>query len=1484
MTTTTPAPRKRRSFIGRLFRYGVPTLLLVVGGAIALAPTIASRLAPGIAASSITGSINGKATVDRVSLGWGSKQEIGPVTVFDDKGAQVATVTLELDKGLFSLARAALAGPMDLGEVRVKGSANLVRNADGTLNVERLAKKAPATTPSTTPSTPAPSTTPQPAKLPPGLKAKLVLDALEVNYRDLAPGAAVGSVKIPKFAGTASFDNGALNADLTAPVLYGSGDQATTQGGQLAIKASATNLTDASGTLTLDRAVVDASIDLANLAVTAADAIAGTKGGLVEALGETLGAKLTLKGNAGKADANVLIQSKGINADIALVADNGVLTAPRPGVINIKTAGARKLLKIDEALAAPSTGKPNQPQQVTLGVLPDLKIALDALKINLPVDPKNLAPRPLDLRTGAVTLAITTTEITGTALVPDGSGPGSMKDFRVAPIAMTLQSADLAGPITLKGGSSATLAGQPAGALNVDITAAGALDDKGAPRSSGPTQLQGSVTLAQLATAIAQPIVQASGLDLPRGVGPTLDLTLSAKADPSAAAGGAIPPTDLDLKIASAGVNGSLALMLDATALKTRNNTGVITIRSIADLAGAAAQKSGIELAQGGSLAAQIRSINVPLNLKKDESLSAKAAIDAGIQLTGLAVRPIAQPGAPTTEPVRVDTLAVAANMQPGSPPKLSINGTGSHTNNPYTIAGAFELIGLRPIIDGAAKPYTLRPVGSLKIENLPTTLVGVAMPTPPAQPNQPAPLDVARLVRDAIGPALNVNLTTTRKGNDGVALTLDTTAANLVGKLVADADPAVGATLSTLDFRTTISPELARSLLDSFGPKLESTPTLATPAALTITATPVTIPFSEPYKPDFAKAGDASITLAIAGKTLINNIVTKDETGKSRDIGPLGLEDVRIAANLPLKTLAPGSAAQPAKVDITAGVLGDATNRIVNLAANAVVNLAGGQPQGDLNANFKLGVTDLMRVDQLLGKPGRFAGAVGKTIAIDASSTVSFPKAGAPTGAMPFDRAVAKVNIDAPKFKTTKPLALTAAGDRVSLDTPTTITWAIAPGWANRELLGVSAEPSADPKAKPDALRLQDAMTVEVALNALAAALPSTVNNVKSGPLKPGIFNLDAAITSPGTTVIVDGQPAPFRGIRLVTKAGPTPGRADFTLAVDNAGLGQGENGKPALNFTGFAAGIADAAGNVTADAAKLTLEGVASPVNTAIVDALAKQKGVLAEALGPTAALTLKARDLHKTPSGAGGDLDVAFKSPRAELALKGTIQGNAFVSQGEPEIKLLEITPKLGEKLVKGLPQVGSFQKQLADLPAVVKASGLTVPLDGNMAGLNGDLTLSLGQMQFTTTEIFGSLLKTGGGKAAGVLGRRIEPFNMQIRQGVATYDKFTLPLGEFALATRGTVDLVNERLDVITYIPFGAVTDETARLFKAGGIGDILGGALEKSAQLPFRTAGTFDKNDTKPDLKLFAEEAGKNLTKPENIGNVLDGLLKKKEKK
>src|SRR5690606_28432513 len=184
--------------------------------------------------------------------------------------------------------------------------------------------------------------------------------------------------------------------------------------------------------------------------------------------------------------------------------------------------------------------------------------------------------------------------------------------------------------------------------------------------------------------------------------------------------------------------------------------------------------------------------------------------------------------------------------------------------------------------------------------------------------------------------------------------------------------------------------------------------------------------------------------------------------------------------------------------------------------------------------------------------------------------------------------------------------------------------------------------------------------------------------------------------------------------------------------------------------------------------------------------------------------------------------------------------------------------EITPELSNLIAPSLPQIARYEKRPEDEEAYVDQSGLRFPLDGDLSKLNGDLTIALGQAPFQTSSAFARLLKTVQAESQAMVGRRLEPLVVKMRDGVVTYDRFQIPLGEFNLETSGTVDLPARRLDVVTWIPIGALTDEAAGMFNTG-LGSLLGRAVpefERLTMAPWRTRGTFGNTQTLPAPGMF----------------------------
>ncbi len=140
---TPPDPVKQRAKragrVKRILGWSALTLVVLAGGVIALAPTIAGSLAPGMAPGFLKDKLPGTVSVGKAELSWFGDQVITGVTLRepskDGTGKVIARdVSVRVPAGLLGV----LTGGRDFGRVTIEvPEIALVRGADGVTNLER---------------------------------------------------------------------------------------------------------------------------------------------------------------------------------------------------------------------------------------------------------------------------------------------------------------------------------------------------------------------------------------------------------------------------------------------------------------------------------------------------------------------------------------------------------------------------------------------------------------------------------------------------------------------------------------------------------------------------------------------------------------------------------------------------------------------------------------------------------------------------------------------------------------------------------------------------------------------------------------------------------------------------------------------------------------------------------------------------------------------------------------------------------------------------------------------------------------------------------------------------------------------------------------------------------------------------------------------------------------------------------------------------
>ncbi len=1444
--------------------FGGGGLLLLVVVLVALAPSIAGAVAPGIISDAAAESVKGPVSVSRASFSWTGTQKIGPVTIVDPTkpagSNHVATVSVEIDRGLAGLIGAALGGAPDLGEIRVKGDARIVRYPDGTTNLDRALEPVLARSKGSGGSSKGP------AKIERGTEALVLIDAVDVTYEDAAgQSAAIRNLRGEAYLGPG--DAGTLaRVKLTAKAT-GAGDGAE---GTLRVDVKAGPIAGDDGVVRPEKLKVEATVEVNGLPTALVDSLAGMGGKLAAALGPALTVNVTANGSMKSANASIGVTSRGATVAGELAMADSVLTTSAPLKAALTADAFRELSGLEGALKASG---------MTLKEAPSVAVTVEGLRVALPAsggafDPAGAA--------GKVTLR--TTGTSGTLTLPGEAGPS---EFRTSPLEAVVSTESLAGEVRLVAAGEATIGGKPAGALSADLTATNPLEfaGAGATKGAGPS-VRGAVSLKGIATAIAQPLVAGAGLELARDIGPALDAEVKLVTGRDATGVGNIPPMTAEIAVASQKLNAKGGFALRDSALTSEGGPFTLSADALGGLI-ARFLPSGAPytIAPGGKLAVAVSDVRVPF---KDGQLG-KAQLDrAGASLSakveGLEVVPAS--GAP--EKLSVASFVLGVGAAPGAAPRVEVNGSMAYGGKPFSLAGAMELPGLYSFApDGSplVTPVGARPKGSIDLKGVPTGLVSLFTAGKPDAPGGGEPaLDMGKFVADVIGPGVDVKVTSEGRDAQGVELGVALRAERLVADVRAGlSDQAID--VKRVSAEATVAPSALETVLATYAPNLSPRPRLSGVSKLTVAAEPVSIPVGRDKdgaaRLDLARAGIATLRVSLPQQTLLEKMVLKKEDGSTTDLGQVGVEGLELTAKVPLAALDAATATgQKFDVALTGRVLdgpGSAMLRVTGTVGGEV----GGAGLRAADANLRMTDVKVASIDRLLGKPGLIAGAVGDAAAVTVDAKVRQAPGG--TGLA----TSAEVAVQSAKVKMLEPLRVSVLPDRITADRPVQVSWTMDPAWANLHLFA----PAPGATKPPATLAAPVNATLTVSKFAISAG-------EGRGPLAASVFDLDAvAALATVELAMPDGSTVRLASSKIDVESapgGPTAGPDGGAAGAQSAGVAfwvkvddvtvirPGANAEPtkAMTLTGRVDGLSDHAGNLTPRAARVTASGDIPAMPTAVLDLLAKQNGLLLDLLGPTTSARLRAEQFGAT----GGTIDLVASSERASANVRGSIGEGVFVSSEPIKASISEVTAALAQRFAKRMPLIGTVEKRSTDDPAVFTASAMRVPLDNDMRKLEGEVVIDPGVARFTSGDTFGKILKSIQQKSESNFGERIEPLNIHIKQGVATYDRWTVPIGPNKLATKGTVDLVNERVDIVTYVPLGALTEDVAGLFQAQAAAQRALGVvgLDNALMVPIRSRGPFSAVKTEPDMELFVKETLSNLRPDRVIERAIDNLFKPKE--
>jgi hypothetical protein len=1132
---------------------------------------------------------------------------------------------------------------------------------------------------------------------------------------------------------------------------------------------------------------------------------------------------------------------------------------------------------------------------------------------------------------------------------PDAPAAKQLTPFAAQPLRIVVDAADLAAPVTISGATSATLDGKSAGDLTINASAAGLLDSQGRlqalqDKAAPVGAITADVALKQFATALIQPFISAMNLpiDLALDAGPKLDLTVNAQADAAAKAPAdatglaAIPPTNATIALRSANLNADVAARLESGTLRSTGDGIRVVIDSAAPLArrllaGDSAAPAPLTLSGRTGVQLTITDLAASLDrLTAEGGADAPlAAVDAKVSLAITDVGATLPPSPATdtqpainAEPITISSAQLALALSRGQAPAINLEASASTTGAaaPMSLAANLTADGLKsgalPAASGLDSVLALKLAGQVKASAVPPSLLAALPALAKYAPTSTAgrsELDaaIAQSIAGAIGSGTDATITLGQPQGGGtgqvVRVQLATQSQGLGSDLYLRLSPTeaaiTGGTTFLVAEPASVNAILAAAAVPAEPPAVidpAGEPVVAAAPAEPITLNSrtkfwlrmpeaIVVPLKKTaegaLEPDFARAKDFFTTLAAEGEIALGNIPIGTEPGATDD-APLTttyttarLGKFEAQARVPMAALADDAArslpANRATLKLTTDARTGEGAQIAAVSVDAKAGLDVSSPE----AVVALTGINTANVDALLKRNGLITGALGDSANIALRIT---PVAGSET-----DLGIV-AEIASPTISGAN-VSLARRAEAVSLTAPSNITWTPAPSFLNSLLV-----------TDDSSTRVTQTSAITINLTKFAIA----VGRDGAGPLRHDVFDLDAQITTPRLAMDVPA-PADAKGVRAPARAvamdgiaarlrwdpsAPAirqsmPGVLNAAITIDGVTGSEGPAAKPS-RITATMRAIADPLGNPTPDNAVVNLDADLSLFPTILIDQLANQGGLMAEVLGPTVSASATARNLSRAAAGPRGSIEATLTSPRATAQLKGDMRRGQFTQSGPTQVRIIEIRPELTSTLAGSLPLVASMEKTTSDDPAMIQASDLSIPLDQDLSKLSGVISVDLGVARFTTSSFMGSLLKAVGGRESGAIGRKVEPFVVRIDKGVATYDRFRLPLGEFSIETRGSVDLVNKRVNLVTYVPFFALTDEAMGPIKLG-----LGGRLDildRTTMVPITIKGSMDKPSAGVDAGLFLQETGNNLLQSpgrliEGIGDLLGGKKKDEPK-
>lgn len=391
---------------------------------------------------------------------------------------------------------------------------------------------------------------------------------------------------------------------------------------------------------------------------------------------------------------------------------------------------------------------------------------------------------------------------------------------------------------------------------------------------------------------------------------------------------------------------------------------------------------------------------------------------------------------------------------------------------------------------------------------------------------------------------------------------------------------------------------------------------------------------------------------------------------------------------------------------------------------------------------------------------------------------------------------------------------------------------------------------------------------------------------------------SLDLSLVSAGGSIGVnevvlargDARTA-FRNMNLTV--GGTNAAEGLTLNLSGAPTvttaGGAEPAQPAMSSNGIAlTGVLHALnGDMSVPA--VDLKGGMNGLPVGVVDSMLNLGGRLEAAFGDTMNVQLDTADLSRH-TGSGS---LTLTSPNGTIHMPKLAWDGASVTAMAPVTGQLAVTSAFSDSVLSQVhPALTSASKADGTTPLAFNVRSMTVPVNGDLSLLGGEIDLNLGQLQLARggllSDLLGTLADTPEIQTGDTAAAVVPPVAVNIRNGLLHYDQLDITSDLFTISSKGTVDLVKRQLNLSVRVPLLGWRRQFSQMTKTP-MARLAGASM---TDIPFylTVTGPLDNPKVQPDpngVQKVADEFFKNMlqdTVQGVLGDILGGGNKKKDGK